>query len=616
MAVRKNTHAIPAKQGHKTKGEVRRSRRTRWRAFALVLVHALVAVHIAHWYATGESISPLEPSEAYETIAYGAVNAGFILLVLLILSTLIFGRFFCGWACHLVAYQDFCASLLARFGIRPKPVRSRLLVFVPALAAIDIFILPALQNWLGEGGPSWSLTWNTSTESLWETFPTWSVAIVTLLVDGFLVVWFFGSKGFCSYGCPYGAVFGLAEKVAPGRIRVTDACEGCGHCTAICTSNVEVHREVALFGMVVDSNCLRCLDCVSVCPKDALFFGFRPAVEKSAPTPSREALRVYDFTWGEELLMAVIFAGSLYGFRNLYGAVPFLLAIGMATIAGLLAVVTLRLAQRQDLVFQHANLCVNRKFTRTGFVAVILAPLYLAFAGHSGFIQYHQREGVTWNEAAAKEQPASAAANAAVAKAIQHLTVVADWSLVDTAEVHNRLGQLLAHSAQRDKATTHFLRALEIDPKNVSAHVALAEVRILENKNRDAMVGLIDALGIRPDEARAANALLSLLMREASLRPEAIAQLESMNARFAVEQPTPNQEANQLEASLRLAEAMVTDLQVDAAIPLLDAVLSAHPHHPAALRCLTFVLQRAPSNQAARELADRIKIILNAAESI
>ena len=29
---------------------------------------------------------------------------------------------------------------------------------------------------------------------------------------------------------------------------MTDACEHCGHCTVVCTSNVRVHEEVRDFG--------------------------------------------------------------------------------------------------------------------------------------------------------------------------------------------------------------------------------------------------------------------------------------------------------------------------------------------------------------------------------
>src|SRR5436853_116958 len=89
-------------------GEIKHSRRGIWRAGTLLLVHIIFAIHIAHWLSTGRTITPVEPSEAMQTLEQGYLNAGFVLFFLLIGSTMIFGRFFCGWACHLVAYQDLC----------------------------------------------------------------------------------------------------------------------------------------------------------------------------------------------------------------------------------------------------------------------------------------------------------------------------------------------------------------------------------------------------------------------------------------------------------------------------------------------------------------------------
>ncbi|MCZ6815634.1 MAG: 4Fe-4S binding protein, partial [Planctomycetota bacterium] len=79
------------------------SRMGRRRAVSLILVHVLILIHIGHWLGSGSTLSPLEPSEASFTLLNGAINAGAVFLVVLILSTLIFGRFFCGWACHVVA---------------------------------------------------------------------------------------------------------------------------------------------------------------------------------------------------------------------------------------------------------------------------------------------------------------------------------------------------------------------------------------------------------------------------------------------------------------------------------------------------------------------------------
>src|ERR1039457_3543337 len=75
------------------------------------------------------------------------------------------------------------------------------------------------------------------TDNFWETLPSVAVAIPFLFIFGFLTVYFLGQKGFCTYACPYGGFFGLADKLSPWKIRVTDACNQCGHCTATCTSN-------------------------------------------------------------------------------------------------------------------------------------------------------------------------------------------------------------------------------------------------------------------------------------------------------------------------------------------------------------------------------------------
>ena len=133
-------------------GPRRPSRRGRWRALILSLVYVVAAIHILHWKLTGRTLTPVEPSEAMQTLGQQALlNAGFVLFVLLILGTFVFGRFFCGWGCHIVALQDLCTWMLRKAGIPSKPFRSRLLVYVPLLAAVWMFVMPTLVRlWLGQ----------------------------------------------------------------------------------------------------------------------------------------------------------------------------------------------------------------------------------------------------------------------------------------------------------------------------------------------------------------------------------------------------------------------------------------------------------------------------------
>lgn len=367
---------------------LRPSRNARWRALALVLVHVLVAAHVAHWLRAGETLSPLEPSEAMEFFKHDLVNAGFVFFGLAILSTLVLGRWFCGWACHLVALQDLCLVLLKRAGIRPRPLRSRVLAFVPALAALYMFLWPlAYRLWIGDAPGPYQVA--LTKQDFWGTFPPWPVALVTFAVCGFAVVYFLGAKGFCTYACPYGAVFGAVDRLALGRIRVTDACEGCGHCTATCTSNVIVHEEVRTHGMVVDPGCMKCLDCVSVCPKGALYFGFgRPALGL-ARRPAQRAKA--SATWGEEAVLALAFVAAFLVYRGLYGVIPFLLALGLAGILAVCAGAGLALVRRPSARFLGFGLKEAGRLTRAGRIFAALLALGLLVSLHSAWIQWNVR---------------------------------------------------------------------------------------------------------------------------------------------------------------------------------------------------------------------------------
>ena len=372
------------------KPEISESKTARWRAAALILLYLLMIAHIIQWRLTGSTVSPIEPSESMYTLQNGAINAGFIFFTLAILATLIFGRFVCGWGCHIVALQDFCAWLLKKIGLTPRPFRSRLLVFVPLIVALYMFVWPTVARYLTKPDTEPlipNFTNHLITSDYWATFPTVAVAIPFLFICGFMTVYFLGSKGFCTYACPYGGFFGVADQFAPGKIRVTDACNQCGHCTAVCTSNVIVHAEVKEYGMVVDPGCMKCMDCVSVCPNDALYFGFgKPsiAVKKSLS-------RNYSLTWPEELFAAAVFFLSFLAVWDVYQLVAMLMALGIATITTFLAVRTLRLIRSSDLSFYRWNLKSSGVMRKAGYAFLSFAVAWIGLNIHSGYVRYHER---------------------------------------------------------------------------------------------------------------------------------------------------------------------------------------------------------------------------------
>ena len=374
-----------------TKTGIRRSKTGRWRAAALITLNLFMIAHIIQWRIVGKTISPIEPSETMQTIQGGFVNAGFIFFSLAILATLIFGRFVCGWGCHILALQDLCGWLLKKMRLHPKPFRSRLLVYVPLIAALYMFVWPTAVRIFHnpEHAPLIpKFTNHLVTTNFWQTFPSVAVAIPFLFVCGFVTVYFLGQKGFCTYACPYGGFFGLADKLSPGKIRVTPACNQCGHCTATCTSNVMVHAEVKQYGMVVDPGCMKCMDCVSVCPNDALYFGLgKPPIL----APKANAIkRSYSLTWPEEIIGALVFLGSLLAVRGVYALVPFLMALGCAAVTTFLTLKMWRLLRAKEFSFYRFNLKSSGKLRKAGWAFAIFACFWIGLNAHSGWVRYHE----------------------------------------------------------------------------------------------------------------------------------------------------------------------------------------------------------------------------------
>ncbi|MEZ5429077.1 MAG: tetratricopeptide repeat protein [Pyrinomonadaceae bacterium] len=371
---------------------IRESRTSRWRAGALIALTLLMIVHVIQWWVMGRTVSPIEPSETMYTLQRGAINAGFIFFTLAILATLIFGRFVCGWGCHILALQDLCAWLLKKLGLKPKPFRSRLLIFVPLVVALYMFVWPTAYRLLAAPKNEPVIppfTNHLITTDFWATFPPVAVAIPFLFICGFMTVYFLGSKGFCTYACPYGGFFSVADRLSPGKIRVNDNCHQCGHCTATCTSNVLVHAEVKQYGMVVDPGCMKCMDCVSVCPNDALYFGFgKPSVAVS-PTIKRN----YSLNWPEEIAAGLVFLAGFLAVWDVYQLVPMLMALGVAAVTTFLVLRTWRLLRVKDLSFYRFKLKTSGRMRKAGWAFLSFAILWTGLNAHSGWVRYHESAG-------------------------------------------------------------------------------------------------------------------------------------------------------------------------------------------------------------------------------
>lgn len=73
----------------------------------------------------------------------------------------------------------------------------------------------------------------------------------------------------CRYLCPYGALLGITGLLSPFKVkRDVNLCDGCNTCYEACPNSVHVNKKVA----VNSPECSSCLNCVNVCPQNALSY--------------------------------------------------------------------------------------------------------------------------------------------------------------------------------------------------------------------------------------------------------------------------------------------------------------------------------------------------------
>ncbi len=472
---------------------------SRWRAISLGSVYLLIGIHIAHWKIAGQTLAPLELNEVLYTLHLGIMTAGFIFMGLAMLSTLVAGRFFCSWMCHILALQDMSEWMLAKLKIKAKHIRSRTLLWVPFIGMGYMFILPQIERIykglpavvmkVQSDGEGWA---SFVTNDFWRNLPGAGITLFTFFICGFLIIYLLGSRSFCQYACPYGALFAVADRIAPGKIIKTADCSRCGICTSVCSSHIRVHKEIAHFGKVVDPNCLKDLDCVQACPNDAIRFGFtKPSLLNSLSRVNGEK-KHYDYTKAEDLCLLSLFLIFLVTFFGLYDSIPFLLAVALAIIS---AAVILKLNRLYKDEYSRINQFVLKKsgrLTANGKAFTGLASVLLLFLGHSIFIRFNQLTGEWhYNKIAFTNQDTKGHQNPDIGEelnlACDHLRVTYDAGLYCSPSLLRQLAAIAIYRNNQDEAVDYLEDMVDKLPGDDEARLRLAKLYIGTNREKQAL---------------------------------------------------------------------------------------------------------------------------------
>jgi polyferredoxin len=475
----------------------RLSRPARWRIVALALVHLLIAVHLLHWRLNGRSLSSIQLSDAGRFAAEGVATAAFVFFTVLLLLTAVFGRLFCAWGCHMLAFQEVCRWLLGRIGIRPKLIRSRVLWIVPFAAAFHVFVQPVVERaWRGDAFPEARL--ELASDNVWAGLPGTGVGIIAFLVCGLGMVYLLGSLSFCKYICPYGALFAVADRLALGRIRLTGECDGCARCTAACTTGVRVHEEVQRFATVANPGCMRCFECVSACPRRVLAYRLGvPSLRPGLRTPS-------SFSFAEEALLLATGAATFWALNGLYDAVPLFLSVSASVVVGYVAVLSGRVVRCPFVTLRGVTLKVAGRLSAAGAVFAVAVAGVAVLLGHSMLIQYHQQraEAALGRLGFPRLTPPSEAERRLAREAATDLRFCTRWGLVDSSDWHMKLAWLGRALADSEAIEQHLRHAIAIAPRLPAAHFNLGRELARQGRRGEAAQAFATAVRLRPDLAQ------------------------------------------------------------------------------------------------------------------
>ena len=241
----------------------------------------------------------------FTAISERVLLPGLICAGIMLLLTLVLGRFYCGWICPLGTMIDLTGSLKKRKAIPGNNANGRIrkikfvllgIIFVFALAGIQVawvldpmgivarfvslnliptvtllfdrlFIL-LIRNF-EMYGTVYDLYRNLKASFLGvevhyfaSSLPIFTVFAVVCLASLFV------SRLWCRTGCPLGAFYSLLARFSLMR-RIVDNCINCGACTPACrmgaiTGGAEYQK----------GECILCMDCVYACPVNVTRFSF------------------------------------------------------------------------------------------------------------------------------------------------------------------------------------------------------------------------------------------------------------------------------------------------------------------------------------------------------
>lgn len=201
-----------------------------------------------------------------------------VTLIALCLFTIVFGRFFCGFACAFGSFGDavraFYVFICKKLKKKPVTMKASVVKYLQAVKYI-VLVLLVVSCYTGVYSKTQGMSpWDVFSILHAGNFKLGGYIVGLVLLVLILVGMAFQERFFCRVLCPMGAVFSMLPVLPLFTLRRdrSECIRGCRACTMKCPSDIELAPDTA---PELSGDCFQCQKCIDTCPKGNIHTGIR-----------------------------------------------------------------------------------------------------------------------------------------------------------------------------------------------------------------------------------------------------------------------------------------------------------------------------------------------------